>query len=43
MHGGRELEEGPMNNMWRLSISGMHELMADPEYGVQWEPITFKG
>ena len=43
VHGGRELEEGPMSNMWRLSISGIHELMSDPEYGVQWEPIEFKG
>lgn len=43
VHGGRELEEGPMSNMWRLSISGIHELMNDPEYGVQWEPITPKG
>ena len=34
VHGGRELEEGPMSNMWRLSISGIHELMSDPEYGV---------
>jgi hypothetical protein len=43
VHGGRELEEGPMSNMWRLSISGIHNLMEDPEYGVQWEPVTFKG
>ena len=32
-----------MSNMWRLSISGIHELMNDPECGVQWESITPKG
>jgi len=24
VHGGRELEEGPMSNMWKLSVSGIH-------------------
>jgi len=43
VHGGRELEEGPMSNMWKLSVSGIHQLMEDPEYGVQWEPINYKG
>jgi hypothetical protein len=26
-----------MNNMWRLSINGIRELIEDPEYGVSWE------
>jgi len=43
VHGGRELEEGPMSNMWKLSISGIQNLMEDPEYGVQWEPVNYKG
>jgi len=43
IHGGRDIKEGPMGNMWRLSISGLQELSEDPDYGVSWEPITFKG
>jgi len=43
IHGGRDIKEGPMGNMWRLSVSGCHELMADPEYGVSWESVTCKG
>lgn len=32
-----------MNNMWKMSISGIQELMEDPESGVSWEPVNFKG
>jgi len=32
-----------MANMWRLSISGIHSLIEDPDYGVTWEPVAFKG
>lgn len=32
-----------MSNMWRLSVSGVQELMTDPEYGVTWEPVQCKG
>jgi hypothetical protein len=37
IHGGRDIKEGSMNNMWRLSINGIKELIEDPEYGVSWE------
>ena len=43
IHGGRDLKEGPMGNMWRLSISGVQELNDDPDYGVAWELISCKG
>lgn len=29
-----------MNNMWRLSVNGVQELIDDSEYGVAWEPVT---
>jgi len=32
-----------MSNMWKLSISGIQNLMEDPEYGVQWEAVNYKG
>ena len=32
-----------MGNMWRLSVSGVQELIADPEYGVSWEQVTHTG
>jgi len=37
IHGGRDIKEGPMGNMWRLNVGGVAELMSDPEYGVGWE------
>ena len=43
IHGGRDIKEGPMGNMWRLSVSGVHELINDPEYGVSWESIKCSG
>jgi len=32
-----------MGNMWRLSVSGVSELIADPDYGVSWESVTCRG
>ena len=32
-----------MGNMWRLSVSGVQELVDDPEWNVCWEPISCKG
>jgi hypothetical protein len=43
IHGGRDIKEGPMSNMWKLSISGVEELKDDPNYGVQWEQVKEKG
>ena len=43
IHGGRDIKVGSMNNMWRLSLDGIHELMEDPEHGVEWESVVQKG
>mmetsp|Transcript_1266 Transcript_1266/g.2291 ORF Transcript_1266/g.2291 Transcript_1266/m.2291 type:complete len:474 (-) Transcript_1266:82-1503(-) len=43
IHGGRDIKEGPMLNMWRLSIDSVKDLMDDPECGAAWEPVNFKG
>jgi len=43
IHGGRDIKEGPMGNMWRLSINGVLELQDDATYGVSWEPVVEKG
>mmetsp|Transcript_30655 Transcript_30655/g.47031 ORF Transcript_30655/g.47031 Transcript_30655/m.47031 type:complete len:135 (-) Transcript_30655:282-686(-) len=43
IHGGRDIKEGPMANMWKLSIQGIHELLEDSDYGASWESVTFKG
>ena len=32
-----------MNNMWKLNISSIQELILDPEFGTQWEQVTHKG
>lgn len=29
--------------MWRMSISGIQELMEDPDHGVSWEPVKCTG
>lgn len=43
IHGGRDIKEGPMSNMWKMSIGGIHEIMDDPENGCCWEPVNTKG
>jgi len=43
IHGGRDIKEGPMSNMWRLNISKVSELIDDPDYEVSWEPVNCKG
>lgn len=43
IHGGKDIKEGPMGNMWKLSINGINELMDDRDYGVFWEPVNCKG
>ena len=32
-----------MGNMWRLSISGVQELVDDSDWNVSWEPVNCKG
>jgi hypothetical protein len=34
IHGGRDIKVGSMNNMWRLSVNGITELIDDPEHPV---------
>jgi len=50
IHGGRDIKEGPMGNMWKLSISGVKSFIDDADamnehdfYGVSWEPVAMKG
>jgi len=43
IHGGRDIKEGPMGNMWRLSISSVEELQQDPSTSASWESVQFKG
>ena len=43
IHGGRDIQEGPMGNMWRLSLNNVQELIEDPEVAVSWEPVTTRG
>lgn len=43
IHGGRDIKEGPMSSMWKLSVSAIEELMEDSEYGVSWTPVTCTG
>ena len=43
IHGGRDIKEGAMGNMWKLNISGVEELEEDSNYGVCWEQINEKG
>lgn len=39
IHGGRDLKEGSIASMWKVNINGVKELMHDPYYPVEWEPI----
>ena len=32
-----------MNNMWKLSVNGLREIIKDSEYPVSWEPVVCKG
>ena len=32
-----------MNNMWKLSVNGLREIVKDSEYPVSWEPVVCKG
>jgi hypothetical protein len=43
IHGGRDIKEGPMPTMWRLSISSVKHLEEDPDCGAQWEVVNTKG
>lgn len=43
IHGGRDIKVGSMNNMWRLGLNSIHDLLEDPETSVSWEPVEQKG
>lgn len=43
IHGGRDIKVGSMNNMWRLSLGGLNELMEEPEHAVSWEVVKQTG
>jgi len=32
-----------MDNMWKLSLSAIDELLEDSDYGASWEPVSCKG
>lgn len=39
IHGGRDIKVGSMNNMWKLSLQGINELMEDSEVDVAWKLV----
>lgn len=43
IHGGRDIKVGSMNNMWRLSLNSIHDLLEDPETPVSWDPVEQRG
>lgn len=43
IHGGRDLKEGSIDTMWRVSLTGIHALQQDPFYPVEWECVTTTG
>ena len=43
IHGGRDLKEGSIDTMWRVSLTGIHALKSDPFYPVEWECVQTHG
>lgn len=43
IHGGRDIKEGPMSNMWKLNLNGLEELAHDSTYNVAWELVKEVG
>lgn len=43
VHGGRDLREGALDNMWRLDLDAVMRATEDPSFPVQWEQITYRG
>ena len=43
IHGGRDLKEGSIDSMWRVSLTGIHALKQDPFYPVEWECVSTHG
>jgi hypothetical protein len=43
IHGGRDLKEGALDNMWRINLDGVKQLQNDPNSSVEWELVEPKG
>jgi N-acetylneuraminic acid mutarotase len=43
IHGGRDIKEGPMSSMWRLSLENLKKMKANAEHPVSWEVVSQKG
>ena len=43
VHGGRDLREGAIDNMWRLDLDSVMRACEDSTYPVEWEPVLYKG
>lgn len=43
IHGGRDLREGAVDNMWRLDLDSLMRSSEDASYPVQWEPVAYRG
>jgi len=43
VHGGRDLREGAIENMWRLDLDSLMRATEENFYPVNWEQIQFKG
>ena len=43
VHGGRDLREGALDNMWRLDLDAVMRATEDPTFPVQWDQVTYRG
>ena len=45
VHGGRDLKEGSISTMWRLNLSGIHQILEDDMSGEvgEWELVQTQG
>ncbi len=43
VHGGRDLREGAIDNMWRLDLDAVMRATEDPTFPAGWEQIAYRG
>lgn len=43
IHGGRDLKEGSISTMWRVSLTGIRTLFQDNYHNVEWECVNTTG
>ena len=43
IHGGRDLKEGPIASLWRVSLSAIHRMKSNPTSPVGWELVSSSG